>query len=894
MERATIRLTLLSLLLICVISTPIKKPRDVDIYSFHINSTVNSRYAITVITSRVANRLSESKEIHFQVKIPKNAFISKFRMTIEGKTYDGVVKKKEEAQQQYSAAVSRGESAGIVGSVGRTLEEFKTSVTVAALSKVTFELTYEELLKRRLGKYKLQINAQPMQPVADFKIDVYINENPGISFLEVQGGLKTQELFNAVISTLADSTKEAWVNFYPTREQQTKCEGCGENGLNGDLLIEYDVKRPKQNGELRASNGYFVHYFAPTDIQQIPKNMVFIIDRSGSMHGRKINQTRTAMLKILEDLGQDDYFGLIIFDSEVDVWKAELLQATKQNLKQAKDFVKNIKDRGATDINAAVLKGVDMIKRYPREGSASILILLTDGDPTSGETNTERIQANVKAVIGGKFPLYCLGFGFDVNFDFLEKMALENDGVARRIYEDSDADLQLQGFYEEVATTLLTDVQLKYPGGANLTQTSFRQYYNGSEIVVAGQITDNSLETLQTEVIAISKNTNVTYQDSISTKDVTDILPQHENFIQRLWAYLTVKQLLEKEVALKGNEKEAAQKKALDLSLKYEFVTPLTSMVVTKPQEEETQVAHKPKEGAKPPKMHHGLMAYLTPYSVGIPKSSYLVHTDVQISPDPFEPGLLAPRRRQPRPPYFLHAHYDEPNSDYDTSGSVERMDPLKPVPRPTFITQTAVIQTVGNVRFLISAQPKQICYDTPAGHKLRLFLDNSSDISINGQLSDNGFTLVAIHYKTAKLLVSPAESVYSDGENSVKFVWGQPSSHESENITIFQSSNELDITMGTVSVVLLIHRNSGNDFLWPVVQQQGKHANIRGILGKADLQYEELPGSKLKIKDQEVEAPQSSAIDYRFSAAPRVNCWLVPFQSALQGELSDFTVSQL
>ncbi|KAB5536784.1 hypothetical protein PHYPO_G00111320 [Pangasianodon hypophthalmus] len=325
------------------------------------------------------------------------------------------------------------------------------------------------------------------------------------------------------------------------------------------------------------------------------------------MHGRKIDQTRTAMLKILGDLAEDDYFGLIIFDSEVDVWKAELLQATERNVKQAKNFVKNINDRGATDINAAVLKGVDMIKRYPREGSASILILLTDGQPTTGETKTDRIQANIKKAIGGKFPFYCLGFGFDVSFDFLEKMALENNGVARRIYEDSDADLQLEGFYKEVATPLLTDVQLNYIGAANLTQTSFRQYYNGSEIVVAGQITDNSLETFQTEVIAISKNTNVTYQDSVSTKDVIDVLPQHENFIQRLWAYLTVKQLLEKEVALKGEEKEAARKKALDLSLKYEFVTPLTSMVVTKPQEEETQVAHKPKEGMRPPKRHHSM-----------------------------------------------------------------------------------------------------------------------------------------------------------------------------------------------------------------------------------------------------------------------------------------------
>uniref|UniRef100_A0A8C1RCP0 Inter-alpha-trypsin inhibitor heavy chain 3b n=1 Tax=Cyprinus carpio TaxID=7962 RepID=A0A8C1RCP0_CYPCA len=75
---------------------------SIDIYSFHINSTVTSRYATTIITSRVTNVLNQSQEVHFEVKIPKDAFISQFRMTIEGKLYDGVVKEKEEAQQQYS------------------------------------------------------------------------------------------------------------------------------------------------------------------------------------------------------------------------------------------------------------------------------------------------------------------------------------------------------------------------------------------------------------------------------------------------------------------------------------------------------------------------------------------------------------------------------------------------------------------------------------------------------------------------------------------------------------------------------------------------------------------------------------------------------------------------
>ncbi|KAM6928340.1 inter-alpha-trypsin inhibitor heavy chain H4-like [Xenentodon cancila] len=504
MGRAALQLSLFGLLLTLAAALPNKD--DWDIYSFHINATVNSRYATTVIKSRVVNRAEESKEIEFHVQIPKNAFISNFRMLIDGEVYDGVVKTKEQAQQQYTEAVSRGQSAGIVSSVGRTLEDFKTSVTVAPHKKVTFELTYEELLKRTLGKYELQIHARPMQPVADFKVDVHIHEKAGISFIDVKGGLSTKALANAITKTHVDN--QVWVHFYPTADQQKTCDSCGEQGMNGDLIITYDVSRDAEMGDIKASDGYFVHHFAPKILTRIPKNVVFLIDRSGSMSGRKIVQTRTALIHILNDLADNDFFGIITFDGSVFHWKRELVQATSENLLSAKEFAKNIRDRGATNINAAVLEGARMLNAHPREGSASILILLTDGDPTTGETNLEQIQSNVKQAIAGKFPLYCLGFGFDVYFGFLEKMSLQNNGVARRIYEDSDADLQLQGFYEEVATPLLTDVTMIYEGGANVTQTNFSQYYNGSEIVVAGQITDNNVETFVPQVLAISVRTS--------------------------------------------------------------------------------------------------------------------------------------------------------------------------------------------------------------------------------------------------------------------------------------------------------------------------------------------------------------------------------------------------
>ncbi|XDV51328.1 hypothetical protein PO909_020224 [Leuciscus waleckii] len=881
MDRAALRLILLGVFLISASSQPVKRKQNVDIYSFYINSTVTSRYATTVITSRVANTVNESQEIQFEVKIPKNAFISKFRMTIEGKIYDGVVKEKQEAQQQYSRAVSRGESAGLIKSVGRTLEDFKTSVTVAALSKVTFELTYEELLKRRLGKYELLINAQPMQPVADFKIDVHIQEKPGISFLEVKGDLSTDDLANAIKTTRAD--KDAWVTFYPTRDQQTKCKSCGENGLNGDLLITYDVERPNHQGEVMVSNGYFVHYFAPSDVPRIPKNVVFIIDQSGSMYGRKIHQTRLALLKILSDLDEDDHFGLITFDSEVKTWKNELLKATKDNLETAKAFVKEIRDRGATDINAAVLAGVDMINRHPREGTASILILLTDGDPTSGETNKERIMANVKEAIGLKFPLYCLGFGYDVNFDFLTKMSLENGGVARRIYEDSDADLQLQGFYDEVAVPLLTDIQLTYTGGTNLTKTSFSLYFNGSEIVVSGQITDNSVESFTTEVIAVSKGSNVTYHETVMAKDPSDVPPEDEDFMPRLWAYLTVKQILERQVLLKGQEKEDEKKEALKLSLKYQFVTSLTSMVVTKPQEDEVEVADKPEEGGEAPRppvpgysQHH-----FSPSQPGL-AYGHSSEPDLHDRPAPPAPGISYFRDMMISSYGQMHTILQE---------SAEAVLPTMSIPR------------VHSKRFLLpsAGQSKPLCFDVPVPQKLRLLQDSASEFSMNGQFMTRrqGFSKITFHYKTNHHLTISTSSIrYQDGQSHVEFLWGQePTQHNTEGVSLILRSNEMDVTMGNIRVVILLHKKNGEVFLWPDVRQQPKDVGLTGILGKAEASYEEVQGSQtptLKIMDQDVKASLEDVTDYTLPSAPVIRCWLVPFQAVTQGDISDFTVTQL
>uniref|UniRef100_A0A4X2L513 Inter-alpha-trypsin inhibitor heavy chain H3 n=1 Tax=Vombatus ursinus TaxID=29139 RepID=A0A4X2L513_VOMUR len=587
-------------------SLPDMVVNGIEIYSTKINCKVTSRFAHNVVTTRAVNRADTAKEVFFDVELPKTAFITNFTMTIDGVTYPGNVKEKEVAKKQYDKAVSQGKTAGLVKASGRKLEKFTVSVNVAAGSKVTFELTYEELLKRHEGKYEMYVKVQPKQLVNNFEIVADIYEPQGIKELDADVSFITNDLMDVL--KMSFSGKKGHVSFKPTFDQQRSCPTCSTSLLNGDFIIRYDVNR-EQPGNVQIVNGYFVHFFAPENLPVVPKNVVFVIDVSGSMSGQKMTQTKQALLHILNDVREDDFLNFILFSSDVTSWKENMVPATPENLKLAREFVHNIQDRGATNINDALLKGIEMINKAREMGivperSTSIIIMLTDGEANVGESRVDKIQENVRNAIGGKFPLYNLGFGNDVNYNFLEKMALENHGVARRIYQDSDANLQMQGFYDEVANPLLIDVDLQYPQNtvSDVTQNNYQHFYDGSEIVVAGRVVDFETNSFVADVKGHGALHDLNFIEEVDMKEMEEARKEQEyifgDYIERLWAYLTIEQLLEKRKNAEGEEKENLTAQALDLSLKYHFVTPLTSMVVTKPEDDDDSefIADKPGE----------------------------------------------------------------------------------------------------------------------------------------------------------------------------------------------------------------------------------------------------------------------------------------------------------
>ncbi|XP_073430398.1 inter-alpha-trypsin inhibitor heavy chain H3-like isoform X2 [Dendrobates tinctorius] len=590
----------------------IEKPLDdIEVYSVLINSQVTSRFAHNVITSRAVNRANISKEANFDVDLPKTAFITNFTMIIDGVPYPGVIKEKEAAKKQYDKAVSRGQTAGLVRASGRKTEKFTVSVNVASQSKVTFELVYEEMLKRHLGKYEMFIKVQPKTLIRKYEIEVDIHEPQGISFLDAQASFLTNDLLPVIEKSF--SGEKGHVSFKPTIDQQRSCANCTSTLLDGDFTVTYDVNR-ETPGNIEVVNGYFVHFFAPPKLSSVPKNVIFVIDRSGSMDGIKLHQTKEALLRILNDTSEQDHFNFILFDHNIVLWKKALLKATPENLEEARKFVKSINTDGLTNINDPVLKAVDLLNKAHEsktvpERSVSLIVLLTDGQPNEGESNPSRIQANVKQAIQGKYTLYSLGFGYGVNYPFLEKLALENSGIGRRIYEDSDAALQLQGFYNEIANPTLINIEMQYPENAiaDLTENNFKHYFEGSEIVVAGRVTDNDLNSFTVDVKADGADESKKYIESVQLQSEDDVKKQQKyifgDFTERLWAYLTIQQLLEKRIYADPSEKANLTAQALELSLKFNFVTPLTSMVVTKPEEkdqdEETLIADKLVEDQK-------------------------------------------------------------------------------------------------------------------------------------------------------------------------------------------------------------------------------------------------------------------------------------------------------
>ncbi|CAG9863255.1 unnamed protein product [Phyllotreta striolata] len=586
------------------------------IYEMRVDANVSNRFARCQVTSKVKNLDKTPHEATFSVIIPEKAYISGFIMEIDGKQYEAYVQEKERAKDTYKNAVQSGQAAAHVAVSARDSNRFTVSVNVEPQKKAVFYLKYEELLERQNGKYELVINIHPGQPVKQLDVQVNIDESSPLKFVRAPALRSGNEINkkNDKLNPNADIVKtnktSAVVKFNPDIEQQKQfAAGLGteeDNGLAGQFVVEYDVERDPRNGEVLVDGDYFVHFFSPSDLPALPKQVVFILDTSGSMEGIRISQLKEAMKSILPQLKPEDIFSLVEFGSVVKVWNIpdvavqyqsgidtwgypgeeeanrNLTQqplpppfpATEDNLNKADKVVDKLKAFGGTDIDSALKTGLQIVQKNLEDTKHQpIIIFLTDGEATVGMTNNEKIIKTVTELNTGKTPIFSLSFGDGADREFLQKVSLKNQGVARHIYEAADASLQLQEFYKQISSPLLSNVTFKYISHVKeVTRTAFPILFYGSELVVAGKLDDEAFKPPVAEGWGVN-----------GTVKVTPAVQQSVGNLERLWAYLTLKQILEKRDA--ADNKTGLTQEALAIAMKYSFVSDVTSLVVVKPNQ---------------------------------------------------------------------------------------------------------------------------------------------------------------------------------------------------------------------------------------------------------------------------------------------------------------------
>jgi uncharacterized protein with von Willebrand factor type A (vWA) domain len=124
---------------------------------------------------------------------------------------------------------------------------------------------------------------------------------------------------------------------------------------------------------LQVVDGYFVHFVAPENLPLIPKHVVFILDKSGSMIGKKMKQTKSAMSTILAEMRPQDFITIMVFADETVTWSLNgdiVVEASEVNLVAAMDFVSSIEPSGGTNLNDALVEALNIAthveKREPK------------------------------------------------------------------------------------------------------------------------------------------------------------------------------------------------------------------------------------------------------------------------------------------------------------------------------------------------------------------------------------------------------------------------------------------------------------------------------------------------------------------------------------------------
>jgi Ca-activated chloride channel family protein len=303
------------------------------------------------------------------------------------------------------------------------------------------------------------------------------------------------------------------------------------------------------------------------------KDVAIVLDTSGSMAGKKLDQAKKALQFCVENLNDGDRFQLIRFSTEVEPLFDKLVEATKGNRTKAEGFIKDLRPMGGTAIDDALHQALAL--RLGQSDRPFVVIFLTDGCPTIGTTDEDQIVADVKKAGGDRTRVFCFGIGTDVNTHLLDRIAEETRAVSQYVLPDEDLEVKVSNFFSKIKEPVLANPALKFTGDIRTTKlypSPLPDLFKGEQLVLVGRYSGkgDSAVIIQGSVNGMEKK--FTYEVKFPAES------DDNEFIPRLWATRRVGHLLD-EIRLHGENAELRDE-VTELARKYGIVTPYTAYLI--------------------------------------------------------------------------------------------------------------------------------------------------------------------------------------------------------------------------------------------------------------------------------------------------------------------------
>ncbi|TMO74512.1 marine proteobacterial sortase target protein [Pseudoalteromonas sp. S3785] len=535
--------------------------------------------------------------------LPDESAVHAMTMRIGERVIKGQIDKKVEAEKKYQAAKKAGKQAALVRQQRANM--FITNVAnIGPGEQVIVELEYQEIINYSSGTfavrfpttitpryhaisgeigqsntdktvlnqapsgwlnpvYNIQSSEQSQEDVPDSKFSLNIDIDVGLELVEINSKFHNVDIHNPAFGQYTVALNE-------------------QKAINRDFVLEF---KPLQKESAQAAfftqqfeNGdrYGLAMLMPpadhfTQTQRLPREMVFVVDTSGSMHGQSMEQAKKALFYALSLLDSDDSFNIIGFDNVVTPMSDKPLIASDFNLRRAERFIYSLEADGGTEIQGAL----DVVLDGSRfEGFVRQVVFLTDGSVSNEEALFKNIQRKL-----GDSRLFTVGIGSAPNSFFMRRAADIGKGSFTFIGSTHEVQPKMQQLFDKLAHPAITNLELSDESGNSLDfwPSPLPDLYFGEPIMVAIKLNDTSRITLNGQTAQGPLNIKLSAQNSANAKG-----------IDKLWARQKIKSLL------LYNDRQTVKNEVQGLALTHQLLSPFTAFIAI----EHTQINEPAKQTA--------------------------------------------------------------------------------------------------------------------------------------------------------------------------------------------------------------------------------------------------------------------------------------------------------